>query len=1139
MILDALRHRQEAAPGERGQIPVPVLFSAREWRPDRQPVSEWLARKIQDTYPFFTSAMAAALLASGRITVVLDGLDEISAELRPLALQALSQQANFRLVLLSRTAEMNAAAETAGVLQGAAAIELRLVSPAEAARYLGQGQLGPRTRELRELADRIQAAPGSPLARVLASPLMLSLFSTIYGSPEPVASPLDELLRLPDETAVTERVLTELSAASAYGPGRPSNWTAAQAEGWLASIGSQMRALSTEAYAWRQAAYAAPASLLGVLSGAVTGLGLLVTFGVLGITHHVFGQRMQLGPAIGALAVGSFIPAGAAAVLVASSNSAALTALPMTFVTRLGPPAVRASLGVAAMGGSLGDLMRAVRSEILAGRQGKRSSASSPRKDLARSRWRAVACAVGFGIMLAVLGVALSRTGVHLARDAAIVFVCYGMVVVMLCSPWGSYQLARSWLAARRELPCRLLRFLEDAYARGILRSVGPYFEFRDNLTQGYYADPARLPGMRKEISALADWVFGSLEIREACEYVDAGESDIRQAVGSLATEKILAGQRFEVDAVTRQAALERARVRLNEIGRKSAFNEFLVARTAPGLGAAIDPSRVILTSTMNDLASFTDRLSSASIGISGIRGIGKTTLIRWLCTERNASRRLPVLGVYITAPVEYDARDFLVHLYITLCKAVLADDRFAARRSHTPWAPRRMVLVTFLAVAGLCLYYHYAVDRAAASMWERHQGLLWSAAASVLFAAALYVLFTAMRDAWRRREGRGLSGIQPVARDRLRHLRFQVVETAGQTGSLSGPFGLSVGSSRSRQVTEKQMTLPELVDSYREFAELTVSALQEAVQQDGPIAVSQVRIIAGIDEIDRIENAENAEKFLNDIKAIFGIPNCVYVASLSADALANFERRVVSARTAFDTTFDKVMRVRPLELKGAKEALERRAIGLPYPFITLCYLLSGGIPREMMRIARAVFEARSEMDPGSGGREAEGSPSCSVIIPKVISREVESLRQGLLPLATQLSGPGAAELIELLDDSNWPSGPTEEDMARLAKIAEHYQSRRADTGSAAAAKIWDGLAAASYFFLSVGEVFETRLAQIIEELKLYDASQGQDTGPVSSLHLLARARTAIGINPALALARVRAVREHYSLPDLAPALLS
>ena len=66
-------------------------------------------------------------------------------------------------------------------------------------------------------------------------------------------------------------------------------------------------------------------------------------------------------------------------------------------------------------------------------------------------------------------------------------------------------------------------------------------------------------------------------------------------------------------------------------------------------------------------------------------------------------------------------------------------------------------------------------------------------------------------------------------------------------------------------------MTLPELVTDYRVFAEQVVSALQQAAQNEGAITPDRVRLIVGIDEIDRIESAEKAEKFINEIKSIFG----------------------------------------------------------------------------------------------------------------------------------------------------------------------------------------------------------------------------------------------------------------------------
>jgi hypothetical protein len=44
---------------------------------------------------------------------------------------------------------------------------------------------------------------------------------------------------------------------------------------------------------------------------------------------------------------------------------------------------------------------------------------------------------------------------------------------------WGSFAIARSWLALRRRLPWRLMSFLADAHRRGVLRQAGAVYQFR------------------------------------------------------------------------------------------------------------------------------------------------------------------------------------------------------------------------------------------------------------------------------------------------------------------------------------------------------------------------------------------------------------------------------------------------------------------------------------------------------------------------------------------------------------------------------------------------------------------------------------------------------------------------------------
>ena len=158
--------------------------------------------------------------------MIIDGLDEISPELRPIALQALSQQATFRIVILSRTREMVGATSTRGILLGAVAIELSPVTPADAASYLLCVQLDPPPPGWEELTRRIRTDPGGPLARALASPLAITLARDTYQGED-----IQELLQfcdtlggVPDDQsapAITEHLLDRvLPAAYTCRPGQ-------------------------------------------------------------------------------------------------------------------------------------------------------------------------------------------------------------------------------------------------------------------------------------------------------------------------------------------------------------------------------------------------------------------------------------------------------------------------------------------------------------------------------------------------------------------------------------------------------------------------------------------------------------------------------------------------------------------------------------------------------------------------------------------------------------------------------------------------------------------------------------------------------------------------------------------------------
>lgn len=157
----------------------------------------------------------------------------------------------------------------------------------------------------------------------------------------------------------------------------------------------------------------------------------------------------------------------------------------------------------------------------------------------------------------------------------------------------------------------------------------------------------------------------------------------------------------------------------------------------------------------------------------------------------------------------------------------------------------------------------------------------------------------------------------------------------------------VQVAGSRNKALAEQQMGLPQLVSEYRRFATLTARWWNGRQEGKG-------RLVIGIDEIDKMPPDE-AEKFINQVKALFGTENCLTLVSVSDDALTNFEQRAFSVRDAFDTAFDDIVRVEPLDHSAVHELLTRRVSGVPDTYVALCYVLSGGLPLECLRVARTM----------------------------------------------------------------------------------------------------------------------------------------------------------------------------------------
>ena len=511
LVLDALRYREQAPAGQRRLVPVPVLFTVQDWNAFRQSVVDWLTTKLQATYPLFTgdsgAVAAAALLVSGRITVILDGLDEISPGRRPVALQALSQQATFRLVLLSRTREMADAAASQGVLQGAAAVELNPVDPADAASYLQRTQLEPPGPGWQELTSRIRADRDSPLSQALNSPLTLTLVRDTYHGGEIrellefCDSATDGMTRTLASETITGHLLDRvLPAAYTRQPGQPPlPYNLATAQHGLTRIAAQMSQDGTRDLNWWQIARWAPSTL----RIATTMLAAVIALGPMaGLVGLKFGLVPGLLTGVGAVSGAAFL-GGVILRRVVGGNDQPTAIGDFRISKALNKRTLRTSLIFGLFGGLVFGvvigLVDGLAAGLAAGLAGALvivlamvvGDAVEADPDSGRSlqpiaSWKGDRTA-WLVVWLMSGATAGPMTGVMVGLSAGLAaglefgLAAFGAasVLALLSAQIWAVALTFIQLAIEWRTPVRLMKFLNDAHSRNVLRAVGPSYQFR------------------------------------------------------------------------------------------------------------------------------------------------------------------------------------------------------------------------------------------------------------------------------------------------------------------------------------------------------------------------------------------------------------------------------------------------------------------------------------------------------------------------------------------------------------------------------------------------------------------------------------------------------------------------------------
>jgi hypothetical protein len=456
-------------------MPVPVLLSPASWNPQVERLQDWITERLRAEYPALSAGRygadaAARLVRAGLIMPVLDGLDELPLHARIAAIDALDREtpSDSAFVVTSRPIEYEEAIHTSGrPLFGAAVLELHPVMLVDAIAFLSASGISNDQR-WQGVLGHLRENSYTPLAQAFATPLMVWLAREIYRNPS--TNP-EELLSFPDAAAIERHLLNALipvvyrrrpSSGEEHGP----RYSPEVARKWLTTLAHLLDAQHTRDLAWWCLNRALPLGQVRLLFGSASVILTATAAGLLGWSATSLLAGL---PFLGWLLGGG--AAGAAVVVT-------VTVPPSPPLRRL-----RALRGRQVMGVLLGLRVQVnvtpSADPLVVLRADRRATLIPP-------------LAVGLVVGLAVgLGAGMATTpavGLVGGLIAGALVTVLALLLSLRRSAWAQFVVTRFWLAMRGYLPLKLLRFLDNAHRRGVLRRTGAVYQFRLAMLQDLLA---------------------------------------------------------------------------------------------------------------------------------------------------------------------------------------------------------------------------------------------------------------------------------------------------------------------------------------------------------------------------------------------------------------------------------------------------------------------------------------------------------------------------------------------------------------------------------------------------------------------------------------------------------------------------
>jgi hypothetical protein len=346
--------------------------------------------------------------------------------------------------------------------------------------------------------------------------------------------------------------------------------------------------------------------------------------------------------------------------------------------------------------------------------------------------------------------------------------------------------------------------------------------------------------------------------------------------------------------------------------------------------------------------------------GVSGPRGSGKTWHLKHAV---HRARQSGGIGVWFPSPSEYDSSAFLLALTETLGSEIqgrwrkkhpgraLPTDESTSRRALVS------VVIALLAYPAALVAIEYVSPSSVASSSVSSSAVLHSPAVPILAAVvagiATFIGFDFARRNFLRTtaEGRLLLEAKRV-REAVRFSlkRRESLEVGAQAGQ--GVMG-KLASREERELTERPLTLSTLIHDFR------------ALAQEAGELVDPEPVVIAIDELDKMSDHARVRQLLRDIKGIFDIQNVYFLVSVSDEAARALNLNGLADRNEFNSSFEDVVELPRLDVTSCRDLLTKR-MGADLPQLS-CVLgvLSGGIPRDLVRLAENVLRRGTSEEQG------------------------------------------------------------------------------------------------------------------------------------------------------------------------------